>query len=86
MLKHYNLDHQDRQNFKAVLTSENVVDLLDEFPYVKATKAYLQVLKNIISSYLNKDLDPISRIKEAWFALFLLGTGDSGYYVTIITH
>ena len=87
-LRAKDLDHQDRQNFEAVLriTSENVMDLLDEFPDAKGTKAYLQVTKSIISSYLNKDLDPICRIKEAWFALFLLGTGDSGYYVTAITH
>ena len=64
----------DHQNFEAVLrvTSENVMDLLDEFPDAKGTKAYLQVLKSIIGSYLNKDLDPISRIKEAWFALFFV--------------
>lgn len=82
------LDHQDRQNFEAVLriTSENVMNLLDEFPDAKGTKAYLQVMKSIIGSYLNKDLDPISRIKEAWFSLFLLGIGDNGYYITEVTH
>ena len=73
-LRAKDLDHQDRQNFEAVLriTSENVMNLLDEFPDAKGTKAYLQVTKSIISSYLNKDMDPICRIKEAWFALFFV--------------
>ena len=62
------------------ITSENVMDLLNEFPDVKGTKDYLQVTKSITSSYLNKDLNPICRIKESWFHYSLLGTGDSGYY------
>lgn len=62
-----NLSHQDRQNFEAVLriTNPNVMALLDEYPDTKATKYYLQVIKSILDSYLNKDLDPISRITEA---------------------
>ena len=43
--------------------------LLDEYPDTKATKYYLQVIKSILDSYLNRDLDPISHITEAWFAL-----------------
>ena len=67
-------DYQDRQNFEEVLriTSENVMYLLDEFPDVKGTKAYLQLTKSIISSYLNKHMDAICWIKEAWFALFFV--------------
>ena len=55
------LDHQDRQNFEAVLriASENVMCLLDEFPDAKGTKTYLQLTKSIISSNINKDMDPI---------------------------
>ena len=59
--------------------------LLDEYPDTKATKYNLQVVISILDSYLNRDLDPISRITEAWFALFLFATGANGYSVINIT-
>ena len=39
------LNHQDRQNFEAVLriTDEKVLSLLNEFPDAKGTKYYLKV-------------------------------------------
>ena len=66
-LRTKDLDHQDRQNFDAIvrITSQNVITLLDEFPDSKATKYYLQVTKSIAESFLNKELDPITHIKEA---------------------
>ena len=68
------LDHQDRQNFEAVirLTSENVITLLDEFPDALGTKYYLLMMKNIIYSYLKKDLSPLQRIEDAWFSLYFV--------------
>lgn len=66
------LDHQDRQNFEAVsrIISPNVLGLLDTLPNAKGTKLYLQVVKSIVDSFLDKQLEPLSRIEEAWFALF----------------
>lgn len=71
-LRAKDLDHQDRQNFEAVLriTSDNVISLLDEILDFKGTKYHLQMVKSILESYLNKQLDPIARIKDAWYALF----------------
>ena len=68
------LDHQDRQNFEAVnrLTSSNVISLLSEFPDALGTKYYLVVVRNIIDSFLKKDLSPLQRIQDAWFALFFV--------------
>lgn len=68
------LYHQDRQNFEAVnrLTSANVLSLLDEFPDTLGTKYYLLVIKNIVNSFLQKDLSPLQRIQDAWFALFFV--------------
>ena len=70
------LDHQDRQNFEAVsrLTSANinVISLLDEFPDTLGTKYYLLVIKNIVNSFLKRDLSPLQRIQDAWFALFFV--------------
>ena len=68
------LDHQDKQNFEAVshLTSANVISLLDEFPDTLGTKYYLLVIKNIVNSFLKKDLSPLQRIQDAWFALIFV--------------
>ena len=73
-LRAKDLDHQDRQNFEAVirLTSANVISLLDEFPDALGTKYYLLMMKNIINSYLKKDLSPLQRIEDAWFSLFFV--------------
>ena len=71
-LRFKDLDHKDRQNFEAVnrIINTNVLALLDHFPDAKGTKCYLQLIKSVVDSYLNKQLDPLSRIKEAWFAVF----------------
>lgn len=68
------LDHQDRQNFEAVnhLTSSNVTSLLSEFPDALGTKYYLVVVRNIIDSFLKKEISPLQRIQDAWFALFFV--------------
>jgi len=65
------LDHQDVQNFEAVsrITSPNVLALLDNLPNSKGTKCYLQV---IVNSFLDKQLEPLNRIEDAWFALFFM--------------
>ena len=81
-LRSRDLDHQDRQNFEAVLriTDEKVLSLLNEFPDAKGTKYYLKVTKSIMESFMSKTLAPLQRIEEAWFALFFFVIGDSGYY------
>ena len=68
------LDHKDRQNFEAAvrISSTNVLLLLDELKDAKGTKYYLQVLKSIMDSYLDKELSPLKRIEEAWFSLFFV--------------
>ena len=53
------LDHQDQQNFEAVsrITSTNVLALLDTLPDSKGTKFYLQVIKSIVDSFIDKHLE-----------------------------
>jgi len=51
------------------MTNPDVLVLLDTLPNTKSTKIYLQVVKSIVDSFLNKQLKPLSRIEEAWFAL-----------------
>lgn len=43
--------------------------LLDEFPDAKGTKYYLEVTKNIVNCYLDKELGPLQRIENSWFAV-----------------
>jgi len=66
------LNHQHRQNFEAVsrMTNPDVLILLDTLPNAKGNKIYLQVVKSIVDSFLDKQLKPLSCIEEAWFALF----------------
>ena len=71
-LRYKDLDHQDRQNFNAVvrIIDEKVLTLLGEFADAKGTKHYLNATRSIIESFMNKNLTPLKRIEEAWFALF----------------
>ena len=52
------------------IISTNVLALLDSFPDSKGTRCYVQMMKSIVNSYLDKQLSPLRRIEEAWFALF----------------
>ena len=71
-LRSRDLDHQDRQNFEAILriTDNKVLNLLSEFADAKGTKYYLNATKSIMESYMNKTLTPLQRIEKAWYALF----------------
>jgi len=44
--------------------------LLDSLLISKGTKCYLQVVKSIVDSFLDRQLEPLNRIEDVWFALF----------------
>ena len=73
-MRERDINHKDRQNFDAVLhlTSESVLKLLSEIPSAKGTKAYLLVIKSVTDSFIDKSLDPISRLEKSWFAVFFV--------------
>ena len=73
-LREKDINHKDKQNYEAVLrmTSESVFRSLNQIPDAKGTVAYLQVLRCVIDSYLDKSLLPLARIEKIWFALFFL--------------
>ncbi len=52
------------------MTSESVMSLLKKIPDAKGTHAYLDVLRSVIDSFLDKKLDKLTRIKKAGFAVF----------------
>jgi len=53
-LRERDLNHQDKQNYDAVLTIVNVSHLLDNIAEAHATKCYVELMKSVIDSYLEK--------------------------------
>ena len=70
-LRSRDLNHEDRQNFEAIvrIIDEKVLALLSEFADAKGTKYYLKATQSIIESFMDKNMAPLQRIEEAWFAL-----------------
>lgn len=46
--------------------------LLDNIAEACATKCYIELMKFIIDSYLNKSLDPLERTEKLWNVVFFL--------------
>lgn len=68
------VNHKDRQNYDAVIhiTSDSVQKILSAIPDAKGTLAYLRLIRCVIDSYLDKNLDITARIKKAWYAAFFV--------------
>lgn len=69
------LNPTDRQNFKSVIKicHKRVTDLLrDHIKNSESTIQYLQLLRNIIESFMEHDLTPLQRIRKCWYAVFLI--------------
>lgn len=74
-LVYFDISPEDRQNFSSLekLLKFRVIDSLEKnVPNSKGTIMYLQLCKQITSSYLDIDLDPIERIYRIWHALYFL--------------
>ena len=71
-LRARDIDHQDKQNFDAVGQLIKASHQLDDLPEAVGTKYYINVMKSVVDSYLDKSLDPAKRIEEIWHAAFFL--------------
>ena len=71
-LRQRDIDHKDKQNFQAVINITSAGHLLSEIPQANATKCYVDLIKNVIDSYLDKSLDPIERLEKLWYVVFFL--------------
>ena len=71
-LRERDLNHQDKQNYDAVLRIVNASHLLDNIAEARATKCYVGLIKSVIDSYLDKSLDPLIRIEKLWNVVFFL--------------
>ena len=61
------INHKDKQYCDAVLrmTSKSMFYLLNSIPDAKGTAAYFYVLRCVVDSYLDKNLQPIERVKKS---------------------
>jgi len=66
------LDHKHKQNFQTVLNIKSAGHLLVEIPQANATKCYVDLIRNVIDSYLNKSLDLCERLEKLWYVVFFL--------------
>jgi len=85
-LRECDVNHKDKQNFDAVLHIMNSCHLLKAIPKAEGTSVYVEMMKCIVDSYLDKSLSPLNRIEKAWYFNFLQGTGNSGYYLVTSIH
>ena len=85
-LRERDVNHKDKQNFDAVLHIMNSCHLLKTIPEAEGTSVYVEMMKCIMDSYLDKSLRPLDRIEKAWYTNFLQGTGSSGYYLVTGIH
>ena len=71
-LRERDIDCRDKKNFDSVLriTSSSVMAQISQIPDAKGTYVYLKALKAVLDSYLNKELSPLDRISNIWYAVF----------------
>lgn len=70
----------DRQNYKSLekVMEDRVINSLKKYVIgSEATIAYIIICKNVTSSFLDTELDPIERIYRIWNAVFLLRIWNS---------
>ena len=73
-LRERDLNHKDKQNYEAVIhiCSQSVLKLLQKIPDGEGTCAYIELIRYISDAFLDKQLDILSRIEKAWYAVFFL--------------
>lgn len=65
----------DKQNFDSVMRicDEKVTELLRfKVPGSDGTIKFLEILKYVIDSYMDKHLSPLERVYKIWYAVFIL--------------
>lgn len=65
----------DRQNFQSVMRicDNRVIELLKKnVPQSEGTVKFLEILQNIIHSYMDRSLTPLERIHKMWYSVFML--------------
>ena len=69
------LNPMDRQNFESVqrMCSINVTKLLKEkIKDSDGTAQFLQIIRDVINAFMDKELPPLQRVRKIWYSLFLI--------------
>lgn len=68
------LNPTDRQNFNSVklITHSRVIKCLREISGSEGTIKFLQLIRDIIDAFMDRDLSPMQRIRKVWFAVFFI--------------
>ena len=71
-MREKDLNHNDKQNFEAVrrITSQSTVNLLKQIPDANGTIYYLEIIKCVTNSFLEKEMLPLQRVQSIWYATF----------------
>lgn len=74
------LSCKDKMNFRAVekMCESRVIDNLRNIASTEGTVIYLQMVKRVLDSYLDKDIAPIERIQLIWTSIFFSVFSDNG--------
>lgn len=55
------------------MCDENVTNVLQlSVENSKGTKTFLQIMRDVIGAYMEKDLSPLERIKKTWYSPFII--------------
>lgn len=71
----YTLNPTDRQNFESVLRmcDQRVIDLLREnIVGSTATIKFLEMIRDVITSYMDISLSPLARVNKLWYTTFMI--------------
>lgn len=69
------LSPNDRQNFQSVrrMCSQEVIGLLREkVKYSDGTIQYLNIIRDVIDAFMDKDLKYLQRVRKMWYSIFLI--------------
>ena len=54
------------------MTSTSIMTLLSKLPDTKGTAVYLDIMKSVTDSFLDKSIECLARVQKAWYAVFVL--------------
>lgn len=69
------LSPHDRQNFASVerMYDQRVIDLLrNNVNGSQGTIQFLQIIRDVVGSYMERNLTPLQRVRKIWYSLFLI--------------
>lgn len=68
------LNPVDRQNFSSVLRMchPRVIEMLKNVKCSDATSLFLQIMNDIIESFMNQNLTALQRVRKIWYSLFMI--------------